>query len=139
MKDYQVKQVYKSEEEIDIFNNGRILSREEVEEYVKQFSIWADIDPPEISCKDEYHVSDVAQGSADKIFLPVFAQNPWYICHEMSHVILDSWNHVQNDHHGPNFCYVYLELIAWVLGREVRDTFRKVFKKNGVQISTELV
>jgi len=139
MKDYQVKQVYKSEEEIDIFNNGRILSREEVEEYVKQFSIWADIDPPEISCKDEYHVSDVAQGSADKIFLPVFAQNPWYICHEMSHVILDSWNHVQNDHHGPNFCYVYLELIAWVLGREVRDTFRKVFKKNGVQISAELV
>jgi len=139
MKDYQVKQVYKSEEEIDIFNNGRILSREEVEEYVKQFSIWADIDPPEISCKDEYHVSDVAQGSADKIFLPVFAQNPWYICHEMSHVILDSWKHVQNDHHGPNFCYVYLELIAWVLGREVRDTFRKVFKKNGVQISTELV
>ena len=139
MKDYQVKQVYKSEEEIDIFNNGRILSREEVEEYVKQFSIWADIDPPEISCKDKYHVSDVAQGSADKIFLPVFAQNPWYICHEMSHVILDSWKHVQNDHHGPNFCYVYLELIAWVLGREVRDTFRKVFKKNGVQISTELV
>ena len=139
MKDYQVKQVYKSEEEIDIFNNGRILSREEVEEYVKQFSIWADIDPPEISCKDEYHVSDVAQGSADKIFLPVFAQNPWYICHEMSHVILDSWNHVQNDHHGLNFCYVYLELIAWVLGREVRDTFRKVFKKNGVQISAELV
>jgi len=39
MKDYQVKQVYKSEEEIDIFNNGRILSKDEVEEYVKQFSI----------------------------------------------------------------------------------------------------
>ena len=139
MKDYQVKEVYKSEEEIDIFHNGRILSREEVEEYVKQFSVWADIEPPEISCKDEYHVSDVPQGSANKIFLPVFAQNPWYICHEMSHVILDSWENITNDHHGPNFCYVYLELIGWVLGRETKKTFRNTFSKNGVKISEFLV
>jgi len=139
MKDYQVKQVYKSEEEIDIFNNGRILSKYEVEEYVNQFSIWADIDAPDIFCKDEYHVDDIAQGTAKEIFLPVFAQNPWYICHEMSHVILDSWKHVENDHHGPTFCYVYLELIGWVLGREIRQTFRDVFLRNEVKISSELV
>ena len=139
MKDYQVKQVYKSEEEIDIFNNGRILSKHEVEEYVNQFSIWADIDAPDIFCKDEYHVDDVATGSAGEIFLPVFAQNPWYLCHEMSHVILDSWDHVENDHHGPNFCYLYLELIRWVLGKEVMKTFRTIFLRNEVKIGTELV
>tara|TARA_R110000787_G_scaffold149669_1_gene263631 strand:- start:1379 stop:1798 length:420 start_codon:yes stop_codon:yes gene_type:complete len=139
MKDYQVKEVYKSEEEIDIFNNGRLLSKDEVSEYVKQFSIWADIETPNIFCKDEYHVTDVAQGSAKEIFLPVFAQNPWYICHEMSHVILDSWQHVENDHHGPNFCYVYLELIGWVLGRETKKTFERTFLKNKVKINKFLV
>ena len=139
MKDYQVKQVYKSEDEIDIFNNSRLLSKQEVEEYVKQFSIWADIEIPSIFCKDEYHVNDIAKGSAGEIFLPVFAQNPWYICHEMSHVILDSWEHIENDHHGPKFCCVYLELIGWVLGREIKQNFRKAFLRNGVKISTGLV
>ena len=139
MKDYQVKQVYKSEEEIDVFKNGRLLSKHEVGEYVKQFSVWADIETPNIVCKDEYHKTDIATGSAEEIWLPVFAQNPWYICHEMSHVILDSWDHVENDHHGPNFCYVYLELIGWVLGREVKRTFRNVFLRNEVKISTKIV
>jgi hypothetical protein len=139
MKDYQVKEVYKSEEEIDIFNNGRLLSKAEVSEYVKQFSIWADIETPNISCKDEYHVDDIAQGTAKEIFLPVFAQNPWYICHEMSHVILDSWQHVENDLHGPNFCYVYLELIGCVLGRETKKTFKRTFLKNKVKINKFLV
>ena len=139
MKDYQVKQVYKSEEEIDVFKNGRLLSKHEVEEYVKQFSVWADIEPPNIFCKDEYHKTDIATGSANEIRLPVFAQNPWYKCHEMSHVILDSWDHIKNDHHGPNFCYIYLELIGWVLGREVKQTFRNVFQQNKVKISSELV
>ena len=115
MKDYQVKQLYKSEEELDIFNNGKILSR------------------------DVYHVEDIALGFEDEIFLPVFAQNPWYICHEMSHVILYNWKHVKNDYHGPNFCYIYLELIAWVLGRDTRNKLRKLFIKNGVQISNNLV
>ena len=139
MKDYQVKEVYKSEEEIDIFNNGRLLSKPEVSEYVKQFSIWADIEVPNIFCKDEYHVTDVATGTANEIVLPVFAQNPWYICHEMSHVILDSWEHIENDHHGPNFCYVYLELIGWVLGGETKKTFKRTFIKNKVKINKFLV
>ena len=139
MKDYQVKQLYKSEEELDIFNNGKILSREEVDEYVKQISVWADIEPPKILCKDVYHEEDIALGFEDEIFLPVFAQNPWYICHEMSHVILYNWKHVKNDYHGPNFCYIYLELIAWVLGRDTRNKLRKLFIKNGVQISNNLV
>ena len=34
MKDYQVKQLYKAEEELDIFNSGRMLSKDEVDEYV---------------------------------------------------------------------------------------------------------
>ena len=110
MKDYQVKQVYKSEEEIDVFKNGRLLSKHEVGEYVKQFSIWADIEPPNIVCKDEYHKTDIATGSAEEIWLPVFAQNPWYICHEMSHVILDSWEHIENDHMAQIFVMSILNL-----------------------------
>ena len=139
MKDYQVKQIYKAEEEWPLFNNGQLLSKDEITEFVTQISIWADIKVPKIICKDEYHSGDIALGFEDKIFLPVFAQNPWYICHEMSHVILYNWKHVENDHHGPNFCYVYLELIAWILGRETRNKLRELFIKNGVQINNNLV
>jgi len=139
MKDYQVKQIYKAEEEWPLFNNGQLLSKDEITEFVTQISIWADIKIPKIICKDEYHVTDVARGWKTKIFLPVFAQNPWYICHEMSHVILYNWKNVKNDHHGPNFCYIYLKLVAWVLGTQFRKELRKLFVKNEVQISNNLV
>jgi len=139
MKDYQVKQVYNSEEELDIFINCSILSRAEVTEFVTQISIWADIEPPKIRCKYKYNPKDIALGTADKISLPIFAQNPWYICHEMTHVILDSWEHVEDDHHGPNFCDIYLYLLGWTIGDETKQSLKEIFRKNGVKIGSQLV
>tara|TARA_R110002020_G_C15793809_1_gene730465 strand:+ start:102 stop:521 length:420 start_codon:yes stop_codon:yes gene_type:complete len=139
MKDYQVKQVYNSEEELDIFINGPFLSREEITEFVTQISIWADIEPPKIQCKQEYAVTDVSSGTADKIFLPIFAQNPWFICHEMTHVILDSWEHIGDDHHGPNFCNIYLYLLGWTVGDKTEQSLRELFYTNGVKIGSQLV
>ena len=136
IRDYQRKRVYKAEDSCLFWGDTQIMTREQVEDVVYKISQWAEIKPPKIT--EDGH--EITYATKDKISFtyPALKTLP-YICHEMSHVILYNWKHVKNDYHGPNFCYIYLELIAWVLGRDTRNKLRKLFIKNGVQISNNLV
>ena len=132
VRDFQRKRVYTAEENCSFWKEPFSLEPQEVIDIVKDISSWADIHEPRslferpIQMKRQVP-SNMAFAAPDLVCLPLFACNKPFICHEMAHVI--SYQKGPNDHHGPNFVKVYLDLIHSFMGQAEEDELRSELSK----------
>jgi len=79
-----------------------------------------------------YRESDTPSG---RITLPLFARNPWIVCHEVAHVLTPGGYAP----HGPEFRGVYLHLVGSHIGRPAAKALRAEFKARRLTVSLKAV
>ena len=138
VRDFQRKKVYTAEEGCSFWKEPLFLTPQEVVDIIEAISKWANINQPR-SCFEEATAelaipvpSGAAFAAPDLIFLPTFAWNKPFICHEMAHVI--SYQKGPNDHHGPNFVKVYLAIIKSFMGQGEWDELRLELTKTKARV-----
>ena len=139
VRDFQRKRVYIAEECCSFWKEPISLAPQEVLNIVKAISEWADISKPRSFFEKSSGIdipvpAHVAFATPDTIFLPTFALNKPFICHEMAHVI--SYQKGPNDHHGPNFVKIYLALVKSFMGEGEWDEIRLELTKTRVKVGT---
>jgi|TARA_R110000824_G_scaffold250617_1_gene439369 hypothetical protein len=137
VRDFQRARVYTAEENCSFWKDPSSLKLQEVLDIVRDISFWAGIKEPrsffERPLQMEKQIpTNVAFAAPDLVCLPLFACNKPYICHEMAHVI--SYQKGPNDHHGPNFVKVYLDLISSFMGLAERDELRSELSKTKAKV-----
>ena len=137
VRDFQRTRVYTAEENCSFWKDPSFLQPQEVIDIVKDISFWANINEPR-SCferpleMEKQVPTTMAFAAPDLVCLPLFAWNKPFICHEMAHVI--SYQKGPNDHHGPNFVKVYLELVSFFMGQAERDELHLELSKTKVRV-----
>ena len=137
VRDFQRARVYTAEANCSFWKEPFSLEPQEVLEIVKAISSWADIHEPRFFSKrplqmEKQAPANVAFAAPDLVCLPSFACSKPFICHEMAHVI--SYQKGPNDHHGPNFVKVYLDLIYSFMGQAESDELRSELSKTKVKV-----
>ena len=140
VRDFQRTQVYSAEERCSFWKEPHWLDPQEVIQTVQAISNWADISEPRSFLKKSSEMgvpvpSAIAFATPDIIFLPAFAWNQSYVCHEMAHVI--SYQKGPNDHHGPNFVKTYLNIVNFFIGPTECDELLTELSKNQVQCGVD--
>lgn len=137
IKDFQRMRVYTAEENCSFWKEPFYLKPQEVIKIVKEISSWANIHEPRSFFNRTPQMKkqvppNTAFAAPDLVCLPFFAWNRPFICHEMAHVI--SYQKGPNDHHGPNFVKVYLDLIHSFMGQAESDELRSELSKTKVKV-----
>lgn len=125
VRDFQRKRLYDAEVTCTFWDNINILTLDEIDSFITDIAIWANIKKPDILVQGHEDIS-TAYATPTEIVLPFpLAQSIPFICHEMSHVI--NYQLGPADHHGSNFAKVYLEVVNTFIGKEAYDELKTAF------------
>lgn len=137
-KDPQQRRVYAAEGLHSEWRDHRFVSFGELRNFVTevQSSLWYKArlgdQPIEVSKGGDDELA--ARGGLFFISIPPIHRRKMVVLHEVAHAIY--WRPTSRaQDHGPNFCRIYLELVAKFMGKESAIELQRLFRAKGVSVS----
>lgn len=145
IRDYQRDRVYHAESQCRFWKEFIYMTAEDVRELIQAIAEWGGVRTPIIKLGDQDSFDGVRDedlwlvsgkepiySTKTKIVLPFpVAQSLPIICHEMAHCL--NYNSDCPDHHGPNFCGVYLKIVKQFIGENEHMQLCEAFQQRGVR------
>ena len=137
-KDPQQRKLYSAEGMHSEWRRHRFVCFAELRDFVIkiQESLWYQerVGNQEIAISGGEEDQLSARGGLFFISIPPIHRRKMVVLHEVAHAIYWTPSNRAQDH-GPNFCKIYLELVAKFMGERSAEELARLFKRKGIRVS----